>query len=173
MWLADVRRSLRPEDRGQVQGVTAEGWAWVQWSHDLPHHWSYSWQKLPGKKKASAEDKAKSGVVLQFMRDGTLDITYGVMKPAAAKAAAKKAAAKKGEAPPVASISNSMAQRLSVTIAHAARKAIATNPHTALAAVLAGLGSSGYGRPIIVRAEGNVRAGRDRDFESLLRAIVR
>jgi len=153
----------------KIKDMKAEGWAWVEWDDDLPYSWNFSWQKVKGGKKASAADKAKSGVVLKFKPDATLEITYGVQKPVAAKAAARTAAKESGEPAPAATISNAMAQRLSVTISRAARTAIAANTHTALAAVLAGLGTSGYGLPIAVKAEGNVRVGREHEpFDELL-----
>lgn len=134
-------------------------WAWVSMAKDLPYSWNYSYQKVKGGKNASAEDRAKSGCVVEFKYDGTLEITYGVMKPAAAKA--EKAKADKAEGKPAErrapELSNAQARDLSIVLSQAAQDAVVLNPRVGLVALLAGFAShrSSYEiAAIMVSAEG-------------------
>ncbi|TPN73434.1 hypothetical protein FJ980_32225 [Mesorhizobium sp. B1-1-5] len=115
--------------------------------------WPYSWQKLPfNKKKATKSDKAKSGAVVGLKYDGTIEITYGVVKPSAEKSRAAKGDAPKEKA--AATISNAMTHRLSIQATKAASKAIAEEPLLGLVALLAGfLGGIHHG-PVKVSMSG-------------------
>jgi ParB family transcriptional regulator, chromosome partitioning protein len=133
--------------------VAQEGWSWVALAGDLPSGWSWSWQKLPlSKKKATKEQKAKSGAVLAIDHKGKLEITYGVVKPGEAKKEKAKSDGSKEKAEPA--ISNAMTLRLSVGMTEAVQKALPADPRVALAALVAGLESREYDRPVKIRKEG-------------------
>jgi ParB family chromosome partitioning protein len=157
--------------KAKVDELAADGWSWASLAADLPSGWSYSWQKLGAKKKASAEDKARSGAVVALGYEGSIDITYGVLKPSATKAE-KKVAKKTGEPEKAPTISNALMQRLSVQLTAAAKGAIVDHPHTALAALVAGLQCSMYGIPVQVRAEGLLKEGREiEDFSAVFERL--
>lgn len=116
----------------------------------------------------TAEDKARSGVALSVDYEGRLIATRGVVKPTP-----KKETAAKGESPAGPTISNAVMHRLSVQLTKAVGDAIAANPKTALAAVIAGLSVSGYGYPICLKAEGLLRESRQVEpFQALFNALL-
>lgn len=135
-----------------------DGWSWASIAADLPHGWSWSWQKLGlAKKKATDEDKARSGVVVEIDHQGQLNAMYGVVKPAdAKKERVKKEKAENGGAAPAPTVSNALAERLSIQATLATRTALTQEPRLGLVALLAGFLSGGsYGDPIRVRHEGH------------------
>lgn len=143
----------------KVEAVKKEGWSWVELADDLPGNWSWSWQKLGlSKKSATDEDKQRSGAVIELDDySGDLKITYGVIKPATAKSAAEKKA--KGDSNEPATISSALSERLSVQATLAMRDALVQEPHTGMAALLAGfMVRYTTDAPVKVRHEGYGRA---------------
>lgn len=132
--------------KAKVDELVAAGWSWASVDDDLPpaerHSWHWNWRKVEGGKKASAESKAKSGCVIELKSDGTLDITYGLQKPATAKPA-KSAPTKPGQpeakkGPAV--LSHSLEQDLDAMCARATKQALQKDaPANPLAGVLAGV----------------------------------
>lgn len=122
-------------------------------------------------------DRKKSGVAYEFSHTGRLNLQYGVQKPGAARAAEKKKAPPKtadGKPAPKAPsiLSNAQAHDLSVQLTSAVQEAIGDNPHVGLVALLAGLATSGFGHPVMVKAEG-MGASATRKSESFKAAFVR
>lgn len=103
------------------------------------------------------KDKKKSGAAVSIASDGSLHVTYGVVKPSAPKKEKPKA----GEPAAPSTISNAVMERLSVQLTAAAKGAIVDHPHTALAALVAGMACATYGIPVRVRAEGLLKEGRE------------
>lgn len=112
----------------------AEGWSWAALSSELPYEWTYSWHRLPVKKKATAEEKAKSGAVIALGHDGTVTVTYGVVKPEPKKRIGEAGTAEEKPA----AISQALHHRLSISATVALREALATEPRLGLIALLAG-----------------------------------
>lgn len=117
--------------------------------------------------------KARSGAVLTYRANRGLEITCGVIK---GKAAEKTAATSKGagaaEAAPT--LSNALANRLSVQATLATRAAITDEPRLGLVALLAGHLSRGYhGEPVRVRHEGmgHFQAGEREPFGDAFRRL--
>lgn len=164
----------------QVEDIKLEGWAWVERADAMPSAWSYSWAKLPiGKKVPTEEQKKKSGVVVGTDMNGEWAITYGVMKPAAARAA-KKATAKasgKPEKETAPEISRDMQTALTNMATAGLAKALALQADVCLAALVAGMTVNGDG-PIRAQATGMERrlAGQDdidAEFAETFRPIVK
>jgi ParB family chromosome partitioning protein len=124
--------------QAKADELYADGWSWATTADQMPHGWDWSWQKLPvSKKKATKADKLKSGAVVGLKYDGTMEITYGVLKPAAVeKRQAEKATGSKEKAAPT--ISNALHQRLSGQATLAVRQALQQEPRVGLVALLAG-----------------------------------
>lgn len=124
--------------QAKTDELYADGWSWATTADQMPHGWDWSWQKLPvSKKKATKADKAKSGAVVGLKYDGTMEITYGVLKPSAVeKRQAEKATGSKEKATPT--ISNALHQRLSGQATLAVRQALQQEPRVGLVALLAG-----------------------------------
>lgn len=138
--------------KSKVDEALKDGWSWAALASDLPDHWSWNWRKLGlSKKKATKAQKAESGVVVQLDYQGNLQITYGVVKPEAPKKE-KAAAAKAEKAAPT--ISNAMAHRLSVAMTTAVQAALPADPRVALAALVAGMETREYDKPVKLRKEG-------------------
>jgi ParB family chromosome partitioning protein len=140
--------------QANVDKLLADGWSWASLADELPGAWSYSWQKLPlSKKKATKTDKAKSGAVVKLDYQGNLEITYGVIKPAAVEEReAGKATGSKEKAAP--KISDALHQRLSVQATLATRQALRAEPRLGLIFLLAGHLSSRSASPIKAYHEG-------------------
>ncbi|TIU02312.1 MAG: hypothetical protein E5W43_00785 [Mesorhizobium sp.] len=148
-----VKKLVAEKLQAKVDELLADGWSWAALDNDLPPSWSWSWEKLKiNKKKASKADKAKAGAVVKLTYEGKLEITYGVVKPAAAKPAAQSAEAPDEKA--AQTISNAMAHRLSVAMTLAVQKALIARPTVALAALVAGLSTRAGDAPVKVRKEG-------------------
>jgi ParB family chromosome partitioning protein len=124
--------------QAKADELYADGWSWATTADQMPHGWDWSWQKLPvSKKKATKADKLKSGAVVGLKYDGAMEITYGVLKPAAVeKRQAEKATGSKEKAAPT--ISNALHQRLSGQATLAVRQALQQEPRVGLVALLAG-----------------------------------
>ncbi|RVD44890.1 hypothetical protein EN742_00660 [Mesorhizobium sp. M4A.F.Ca.ET.020.02.1.1] len=166
-----VKKLVADKLQEHVDKLLADGWSWAAVDSDLPNNWSWSWEKLKsGKKKASKADKAKAGAVVKLTYNGELEITYGVVKPAAAKPKATDEAAKEKSAP---TISNAINHRLSVQATTAMAKALALEPRLGLVALLAGfLGGVGNG-PVKVSLQGLAGGIPHREQESFVDAMGR
>ncbi len=151
-----VKKLVAEKLQAKVDEAVAEGWSWASLADDLPSNWSYSWQKLPvSKKKASKDDKAKSGAVVKLSYDFKLEITYGVLKPAA-EAKKEKAASETNKEKAAPTISNALAMRLSIQATEATRRALADEPRLGLVALLAGLSCWTSDAPVKARTDGFV-----------------
>lgn len=157
----------------KVAELKADGWAWVEKGTDLPYSWSYSWKTLKlNKSTATVEDKAQSGCVISINHGGDVEITYGVVKPAAPKPASVDKPVEKG--PPT--ISDAVMQRLSVQLTKAAKDAIVASPVVALAAIVAGMGAYQMfgGMPVRLRAEGILKEPREQEpFEAVFARLLK
>lgn len=90
----------------------------------------------------SADQKAKSGVVLNLDYHGALEITYGVIRPKDIKQVADKDLSstgkrKKAAAIKAGGISNALAQRLSERLTIAAANTLASQPEVAIPVLIA------------------------------------
>ncbi|WP_287343981.1 ParB/RepB/Spo0J family partition protein [Mesorhizobium sp.] len=133
-----VKKLVAEKLQAKVDEALKDGWSWAALADDLPSNWSWNWRKLGlSKKKATKAQKAESGAVVGLDYQYKLEITYGVVKPAAEKAAATKAERVKEKAAPT--ISNALHQRLSGQATLAVRQAIQQEPRVGLVALLAGL----------------------------------
>lgn len=100
------------------------------------------------------DQKKKSGVVLELESDGTLKLTYGVIRPKdiaevpnkdlTSAGKKKKSAAKKG------ALSNSLAQRLSERLTIATANTLAKQPEVAIPAIIAGYAATYSDSPVNV-----------------------
>lgn len=121
--------------QAKVDDALADGWSWAAQRDALPSNWSWNWQKLPiSKKKATKEQKAESGVVVELDYDGNLQVTYGVVKPREARTIKADGPT---EAKPAA-ISTAMLHSLSIQATLAVRSALQAEPRLGLVALLAG-----------------------------------
>ncbi|TIN76757.1 ParB/RepB/Spo0J family partition protein [Mesorhizobium sp.] len=136
-----------------VKQLIADGWSWASIADELPGDWFYAWKKLPAsKKKATKADKAKSGAVVKLDYQGNLEITYGLIKPAAEAAKAAKAEGPKEKSAP--KISDALHQRLSVQATMATQQALSAEPRLGLIFLLAGHLASRSASPIKAYHEG-------------------
>lgn len=117
--------------------LKADGWSWAETREEAGHN-TWNWTQLPGGKKQSPENMAKSGCLVELKHDGTLEIRYAMQKPSQQKKATKAAAKAKGE-PVESTISNAMAHRLSCALTVAAAKAVEAEPALALTIAVATL----------------------------------
>lgn len=148
-----VKKLVADKLQAKVDELLKDGWSWVQLADDLPSNWSYMWRKLGlSKKKATKDDKAKSGAVVGLDYQCKLEITYGVVKPEAAKKE-KAAAGEKGDKT-VATISNAMTHRLSIQATYATTAALTQEPRIGLVALLAGFLAGMHGGPVRVSMSG-------------------
>lgn len=94
------------------------------------------------------EQMKKSGCILKISRDGELNIEYGRTKPSDKKkveaSERPKAAKKPPKKPGVVTLTNALAERLSLQLEEAVAVSIAAKPHVAVAALIAGFASSGH-----------------------------
>jgi len=117
--------------------LKAEGWSWAETREEAGHS-TWNWTQLPGGKKQSPENMAKSGCLVELKHDGTLEIRYAMQKPSQQKKTKTAAAKAKGETVEAA-ISNAMAHRLSCALTVAAAKAVESDPSLALTIAVAAL----------------------------------
>lgn len=151
--MALAKRLVDEKLQAKRDELTADGWAWALTTDEAGDK-LWSWREIPPQKgkKHSAEEKARLGVLIELRKDGTLDLTYGVQKPEAEKAQKAQGKASAGKAKslqPV--ISNALMMRMSQWLTVAAKRAIATDPDLALAAIVAGFAS---GRVVKVQHTG-------------------
>ncbi|TPL40672.1 hypothetical protein [Mesorhizobium sp. B2-4-6] len=132
-----VKKLVAERLQAKVDELLADGWSWAALADDMPGGWSWSWEKLPVNKKASKADKAKAGAVVKLSDEGKLEITYGVVKPAAQKPAAAKDSDEPKEKA-AKTISDALHQRLSAQATLATRAALKQEPRIGLVALLAG-----------------------------------
>jgi ParB family chromosome partitioning protein len=127
--------------KAKLKSLTDEGWAWASDVDDLPNNWGYSWQKVKGGKKAKPEDKAKSGCAVEVKDDGSVVVTYGVVRPkpvaAPTTSTSQPAAPKKDEPARLSGALESSLREMAYKATHDALKAEA--PATPLAGILAGI----------------------------------
>lgn len=96
------------------------------------------------------EQRAKTGCILKIGHDGSLVIEYGKVKPSDRKKvqASERSASKTANAPAKstgeAPLTNALAQRLSEQLQAGIAKAIQSEPHLAVAALIAGFASRGH-----------------------------
>lgn len=139
--------------RAKADEIAKEGWSWTALASDLPENWSWNWQKLGlSKKKATKDQKAKSGVVVHIDHEGALSVTYGVVRPAEAKKERAAAGEKKEKGAPT--ISNAMMHRLSIQVTRATTAALSQEPRIGLIALLAGFLSGQHNGPVKVSMSG-------------------
>lgn len=162
-----VKKLVAEKLQAKVDDALKDGWSWASLADDLPRHWSWNWRKLGlSKKKATKAQKAESGVVVALDYQGKLDITYGVVKPEAAKK--EKTAGAKGEKA-ASTISNAMMHRLSIQVTMATAEALKQEPRVGLVALLAGFFTWSDG-PMKVQHHG---CGGSFDKESYSSAFMR
>ena len=159
--------------------IAKEGWAWTALAGDLPSEWRWNWQTLQvSKKKATKEQKASSGAVVELDHDGKLKVTYGVVRPAKAKAAAPKTSSGEDAGSPekpAPTISQALHHRLSIQATLGMRAALQEEPRIGLIALLAGMIAHRYnwtGSPIRVSHEGYGRS-HGGEVESFASAFAR
>jgi ParB family transcriptional regulator, chromosome partitioning protein len=131
------------------------------------------------------EQRAKSGCILEIGHNGALEISYGRVKPADKKAieradrakqkkqaSAANSPAKSPTSPAV--ISNSLHERLSEMLQNGVAGALKGSPDVAVAALIAGFGSSGEVIGVKIKNdEGGHSKNPEADFVSIFESAVK
>lgn len=148
--------------RQKCESVVGEGWQFCYTTEDLPPGWAHIWTRNHLKKTKTPEaDRAKMGAIVTLNDNGSLEVEYGVVKPAEGKTEKTKAAAKKkpaaddaagSESEPALSQNVVRALQRQATIAMA-RAVLSAQPNVALAALLAAIAAGGKG-PVSITAAG-------------------
>lgn len=154
-----LRRLADAKLVAKCKELKADGWSWAETREEAGHN-TWNWTQLPGGKKQSPENMAKSGCLVELKHDGTLEIRYAMQKPGQQKKAKTAAAKAKGE-PVESTISGAMAHRLSCTLTVAAAKAIEAEPALALTVAVAALISYEDG----VKLQNNGFGTREMDYD--------
>lgn len=98
-----VEKLARDKLKAECRRLEAEGWSWAAPADELPRLWLNGWRQWrnvkdgPGEDDLydpeggydpaewSAEDRGRSGCVVELMNDGTLEITAGMIRPETSK----------------------------------------------------------------------------------------
>jgi hypothetical protein len=133
------------------------GWSWAMPKGDMPSGWNYAvgWKRHQlAASKATAEQKAAMGAVVEVDRNGRFSIEYGVQKPgrkvAKEKAGPGASAGKADRAAAEPKLSQAIEGHLMGRASAAIAAALAGQPDVAIAALLAAFTADGEGP---VRAE--------------------
>jgi ParB family chromosome partitioning protein len=152
--------------------LTADGWSWASPATDLPGNAENAWQKLPTNgKKASADQKEKSGCIIRLDYDGKLIVVYAVVKPgskAATEEKKKQKAKKIAKGEPAAEIPIALAKDLVEQRTRAAAVALGADIDIALAVLLAGFMAPRQGVSVSSSGLGNNSEFHDEDMKDAL-----
>lgn len=120
------------------------------------------------------DDKARSGCIVTIGRNGALEIKSGVLKPGAVKVERRIAGADAPAPKKTATVSAALMHRLSTQMTIATQRAIVGSPHAALAALVAGATTGGYG-PVRITLQGyhDPESGSGRTEERFQDAFAR
>lgn len=94
-----LNKLVRDRVQAECSRFTSEGWGWSAFAEDLPKGWGsdswHYWEEIDEDRaqgenpEFAAEEKARSGVVIEVEHDGTLTYYWGVIRPDGAEAASQ------------------------------------------------------------------------------------
>jgi ParB family chromosome partitioning protein len=127
------------------------------------------------------EQRKKGGCIVKIGHDGKLVIDYGRVKPSEKKSvtASERASTKKkakAKKPGVVTLTNALAERLSVQLEKALQASIHATPDVAVAALIAAFASSGHVLDVEVAGDGRNVYGKNsspKNFASVFEGAVK